>query len=344
MPVKPFRILLAATLFAIALPGQWRRVEQAPAQTEPSSQDQETVIRVEVEEVNVTCSVRDRNGRLIGDLTKEDFALREDGKPQEIKRFARDTDIPLTLGLLVDVSPSQERLIETEKDAASQFFSSVLRQKDLAFLMTFGSEAELVQDLTGSAKLLRAGLDELRVNASVAGLHPGPVPTSSQPRGTILYDAVYLAANERLRGQVGRKAMVLITDGIDQGSRVKIQEAIRSAHMADAMVYAIYYYDPGAYNRGGGWGYGGGSDGDLRKMAEETGGRVFKVDRKHTLGDVFRELQEELRSQYSLSYTPTDTARNGEFRKIEIKARDGDLKVQARKGYFATGGDPKDSK
>lgn len=352
MPMKLFRILFAAALFAIAMPGQWRRVEppKSPPQAETSAQDQEPVIRVEVEEVNVTCSVRDKNGRLIGDLKKEDFSLREDGKPQEIKRFARDTDMPLTLGLLVDVSPSQVRLIETERDAASQFFSEVLRQKDLAFLMTFGSEAELVQDLTGSAKLLRAGLEGLRVNASVTGLHPGPVPTSSQPRGTILFDAVYLAANERLRGQVGRKAMVLITDGIDQGSRVKIQEAIRAAHLADAIIYAIDYYDPGFYNRGGGWGsgggswgYGGGSDGDLRKMAEETGGRVFKVDRKHTLSDVFRDLQEELRSQYSLSYTPTNTARNGEFRKIEIKARDGELKVQARKGYFATGSDAKDS-
>lgn len=343
--MKPFRILFAAAFFTFALPGQWRRIEPpaAPPQAEPSGQDQETVIRVEVEEVNVTCSVRDRNGRLVGDLKKDDFSLREDGKPQEIKRFARDTDIPLTLGLLVDVSPSQGRLIETEKDAASQFFSDVLRPKDLAFLMTFGSEAELVQDLTGSAKLLRAGLDGLRVNASVGGLHPGPVPTASQPRGTILFDAVYLAANERLRGQVGRKAMVLITDGIDQGSRVKIQDAIRAAHMADAMVYAIDYYDPGFYNRGGGWGYGGGADSDLRKMAEETGGRVFKVDRKHRLSDVFRELQEELRSQYSLTYTPTNTARNGEFRKIEIKAREGELKVQARKGYFAVAGGSKAS-
>ena len=144
----------------------------------------------------------------------------------------------------------------------------------------------------------------------MGGLHPGPVPTVSQPRGTVLFDAVYLAANEKLTREVGRKVLVLITDGVDQGSRMRREQAIEAAHKADAVVYSIYYVDPGAY---GGWGPGG--DGDLRKMSEETGGRVFKVDRKHSLQDVFRDLQEEMRSQYAIGYTPINEQRDGGFRR-----------------------------
>jgi len=206
----------------------------------------------------------------------------------------------------------------------------VLRPKDMAFLISFGSEAELLQDFTGSPKLLRAALDQLRVNAQVGGLHPGPVPTANTPRGTILFDAVYLAATEKLKGEVGRKAIVLITDGVDQGSRYTRSQAIEAAHRADAIIYSVYYVDPRFY----GWG-GGGGDGDLKRMSEETGGRLFKVDRKHTLEAIFDELQKELRSQYTIAYSPSNPVRDGGFRRIEIKTLDKDLRVQARKGYYA---------
>ncbi len=313
---------------------QWRRVEEQ----KPQAEDQAPVIRMDVELVNITCSVRDRNGRLIPNLTKDDFLVREDGKPQVLKVFSRDTDLPLTLGLLVDVSPSQERLIEVEKNAAARFFEQVLRPKDLAFLISFGSEAELLQDLTGSAKLLKSGLDDLRVRGDVGGVHPGPVPTMSQPHGTILYDAVYLAVTDRLRGQVGRKAIVVITDGIDQGSRIKPADALRATHLADTVVYEINYFDPAAY--GGGWGFGGGGA-DLEKIVKDTGGRVFRVSKRHPLTEIFRQIQEELRSQYTLGYTPPpNAAGDGAFRKIEVKTRDNDLKVQARKGYFAVADAP----
>ncbi len=288
-------------------------------------------ITVDVNVVNILASVRNKGGGLVGNLTGEDFTVLEDGKPQTIKYFARETDLPLTIGLLVDVSRSQERLIETERRAAYEFFSNVLRKKDLAFLISFGEEAELLQDSTGSPRLLEAGLNDLHVSAPVGGLHPGPVPTASQPRGTVLFDAVYLAANEKLMREVGRKVLVLITDGVDQGSRMRREQAIEAAHKADAVVYSIYYVDPSAY---GGWGAPG--DGDLRKISEETGGRVFKVDRKHTLQDVFGELQEEMRSQYAIGYTPTNEQRDGGFRRIDLKVRDKNLKVQARKGYYAT--------
>lgn len=302
-----------------------------PLAPQKPAEDLPPPITVDVNVVNILASVRNRNGGLVGNLTRDDFTVLEDGKAQTIKYFARETDLPMTIGLLVDVSRSQERLIDIEKRAASQFFSGVLRKKDLAFLISFGEEAELLQDSTASPRLLESGLDLLRVRAPVGGLHPGPVPTVSQPRGTVLFDAVYLAANEKLAREVGRKAIVLITDGVDQGSRMRREQAIEAAQKADAVVYSIYYVDPGAY---GGWGPGG--DGDLRRMSEETGGRVFKVDRKHTLQDVFRELQEEMRSQYAIGYTPLNERRDGTFRRVDLRVRDKDLKVQARKGYYAT--------
>jgi VWFA-related protein len=230
--------------------------------------------------------------------------------------------------LLVDVSGSQANLIETEKHAASQFFAKVLREKDMAFLISFGSEAELLQDSTNSPKLLRSGLENLKITTSVRGIHPGPVPVS-KPKGTILYDAVYLAANEKLRHEVGRKAIVLITDGVDMGSRYSMSEAIAAAHKADAIIYSIQYIDPSAY------GYFGYSDSGLKKMSEETGGRLFRVDRNHTLDSIFTAIQEEMRTQYSLIYSPTNPAKDGSFRTIELKPVRKDLKVQVRKGYYA---------
>lgn len=292
----------------------------------------DAVIKVNVDLVNVLCTVRGKNGQLLGNLEKPDFRLYEDGKEQEIKYFTRETDLPLTLGLLVDVSPSQERLIETERQAANQFFQKVLRPKDQAFLISFGHEAELLQDSTNSASLLRKGLDDLKLNGAVGGLQPGPVPTAQNTAGTILYDAVFLAADERLRSEVGRKAIIVITDGVDTGSRKSRDEAIAAAQKADAIIYGIYYYDAGAYGYYGG---GGGGDGVLRRMAEETGGRMFRVDRRNTLDDAFREIQEEMRSQYALAYSPSNEKKDGTFRKIEIKMASKDQKVQTRKGYYA---------
>jgi VWFA-related protein len=298
------------------------------------SDEQPAVIKVDVSIVNVLCSVRDKHGAYVANLTKDDFAIFEDGKPQTIRYFNRENDLALTLGLLVDVSGSQENLIDVERRAATQFFASVLGKKDMAFLISFGSEAELLQDYTNSHRLLRDALDKLRVNAAVTGLHPGPVPTMSQPRGTVLFDAVYLATTDRLKGEVGRKAIVLITDGVDQGSRLKLQDAMMAAQKADAVIYSIYFVDSSAYNSRGSWGFTP-SDSDLRKMSEETGGKLFRTGRRTSLDDIFRQLQEELRNQYAIGYTPASEAKDGRFRKIEIRMRNKEWKVQARKGYFA---------
>ncbi len=295
---------------------------------------QDDVIKVDVDLVNVLCTVRGKNNALIGGLEKGDFHLLEDGKEQEIKYFTRETDLPLTIGLLVDVSGSQERLIDTERRAASAFFRSVLRPKDLAFLISFGKDSELLQDSTSSAKLLEDGLKELRLNAQVGGLHPGPVPTAQNTAGTVLWDAVYLAANERLKSEAGRKVIVVITDGVDEGSRKTREEAIHEAQLADTVIYSIDYSDPGAY--GGGFGFGGGGgEAELRKISDETGGHMLKVDRKNSLDDIFRQIQEEMRSQYAIGYTPTNPKKDGSYRKLEFKMSNKDYKVQARKGYYA---------
>lgn len=308
-----------------------RQILAAAAAAPLMAQDPASVIRVDVELVNCTFSVRDKRGALIPTLVKEDFEVYEDGKKQEIRSFSKEGDLPLTIGLLVDVSPSQERLIETERRAASAFFRTVLKNKDMAFVISFGGEAELLQDLTSSPKLLTQSLEGLRVNASVSSpITQGPIPTT--PRGTIMFDAVYLAADEKLKGEVGRKVVLLITDGVDMGSRKKLGQAIEAAHRADAIVYGIYYFDRAAY----GYHMYGVSDSDLRKMSEDTGGRVFRVERKTTLEDVFKQLEDEMRNQYTLSYSSTNPNREGGFRKLEIRAKNKDLKVQARRGYYAS--------
>lgn len=295
---------------------------------------EEPTIKVNVDVVNILFNVRDKRGGLVSNLNKDDFSIAEDGKDQTVKYFNRETDLPLTIGLLIDVSASQQNLIEIEKNAAYQFFGSVLRPKDLAFLISFGADAELLQDYTSSPQLLRKGLDGLQVNSDVGGLQPGPVPTINHPRGTILYDAVYLAAAEQLKGQVGRKVLILITDGEDEGSRYDIKKAIEAAQKADAIIYGFYYVDR-AFYMGHGMVFGGVSDSALRQLSEETGGHVFHIDRKTTLQDAFNQLQDEMRSQYAIGYTPTNSAKDGSFRKIDIRTTNKDWKVQARKGYYA---------
>ncbi len=321
--MKSLRLLSVCSVVALG------SIALAVAQDEP--------IRVDVNLVSVLASVRGKAGALIANLQKDDFKIFEDGKEQQIKNFTRETDLPLTLGLLVDTSASQERLVDIEQRAASQFFSKVLRPKDQAFLIQFGAEAELLQDLTNSARILQDGLKQLRLSVPTGGLHPGPVPTMQSQAGTILYDAVYLAANEKLKREVGRKAIVLITDGVDTGSKISRDKAIESAQKSDAIIYSIYYVDRAAY--GGGFGTisfgGGGGEAELRRMSSETGGQVFKVDRNHSLDDIFREIQDEMRSQYAISYQPPNPKRDGSYHKIDIKLANKDYKPQARKGYYA---------
>jgi len=330
--------------------GQLRAAPQQPAPSQDQAAPaagQEPTIQVNVDLVNVLFAVRaKKGGQIISNLTKDDFTAYEDGKQQTIQRFSRETNLPLTLGLLIDISASQERLIDIEREAASSFFSSVIRPKDEAFLISFGKSTDLLQDYTSSPRLLTAALQDLRGDGQtpmmgrgpIPNINTGPLPTSGTPKGTLLFDAIYLASNEKLKSEVGRKALILITDGDDQGSFYDRRAATEAAQRADAIVYSIYYVDR-AFYRSAGMMFGGGGESDLRKMSEETGGHVFTVDSKHPLNEIFREIQDELRNQYSIGYESTNGRRDGLFRRLEIKVDNSDDRVQARSGYYATPND-----
>lgn len=301
--------------------------------------EQTTTLRADVRLVNLFFTVRDKKGGLVSSLTKEDFVVLEDEKPQTIKFFSAESSQPLTLGLLVDTSGSQQRILEAEKEVGAAFLRSVLRQKDLAFLISFDVNVDLLQDFTGDARELRAALQRARVNIGSGGsvlLPPGtggnPVPTAGHMRGTLLYDAIYLAAREKLASEVGRKALVVLTDGVDMGSQMRLKDAIEAAHKSDTIVYVLLVADREAYRMSGQAYYG---DDEMKDLTKETGGRMVKVGDDHEkLKKAFDEISQELRSQYNIGYTSTNPKLDGSFREVEIKAKG--HKVQARKGYYAT--------
>jgi len=288
-------------------------------------------LKVNVNVVQLFFNVKDKKGGLIPNLTKEQFQVAEDGKPQTIKYFAAESNLPLTLGILFDTSPSQTRVLDMEKLVGGQFLDEILREKDLAFVMGFDADVDLLQDFTNSTRLLKKAMNNARIGGGGGASGPGggPVPTLSHGCCTMLYDAVYLAAHDELAQQVGRKAMILLTDGEDEGSKLKIQEAIEAAQKSDAICYVLLIAD-----RGGSWiGFGGG---EMNKLTKETGGRVIEVGNKFDkLKEGFDQIAHELRSQYNLGYTPTNARLDGTFRKIEIRTNDKDYKIQSRAGYYA---------
>jgi VWFA-related protein len=308
---------------------------QAPAQdqqTPPANEEPLQTFKAEVNVVNLFFNVKDKHGMLIPSLTKEDFTVFEDGKPQTIKYFSAESNQPLTLGIMIDTSASQTRVLTIEQESCAEFLHSVLRPKDLAFVINFDVDVNLDQDFTNNVHDLTRALNKMQINAGMSGppgLGGGPIPTT--PRGTLLYDAIYLGADEKLKNEVGRKAMIIFTDGEDQGSRLKIHDAIEAAQKADTICYVILIADRGFY---GGFGYSG--DYDMKKLAEQTGGRVIEVGNKQDkLRQAFEQIQNELRSQYSIGYTPTNSKLDGTYRKIQIHPKNGDYKVQARQGYYA---------
>lgn len=304
------------------------------------SQDQPVeTLKVNVEVVQLFFNVKDKHGALIPNLNKDNFDLLEDGKGQVIKYFKAESDLPLTLGILIDSSGSQMRVLDMEKEVGASFLESTLRSKDEAFVISFDVDINLLQDFTNSVSRLRHALNEARINTGGVSCSGGPVgpqgpiPCSSTgPRGTALYDAVYLASHDEFSHEVGRKAMILLTDGEDMGSKLKIRDAIEAAQKADAICYVLLIADRGFY---GSLGYSG--DSEMRKLTLETGGRVIEVGNKiEKLRQAFDQISQELRSQYNIGYVPTNTVRDGSFRKVEIKPKQHDYKIQARSGYYAT--------
>jgi VWFA-related protein len=280
-------------------------------------------------------NVKDKHGMLIPNLTKEDFNVAEDGKPQTIKYFTAESNLPLTLGILIDSSGSQLRVLDMEKEVGGAFLKQILTDKDEAFVIDFNVDASLMQDFTRDVRRLQNALNKVKVNTGVTSIGPGmgggPVPTAAQ-RGTVLYDAVYLSAHDMLAKEVGRKAMILLTDGEDEGSQLKIRDAIEASQKADSIVYVLLCADRGFYGSQGVF-YSG--EGEMRKLTEETGGRVINVGNKFDkLQEAFEQIATELRSQYNIGYTSTNTKMDGSYRKLEIKNKQ-NYKIQARAGYYA---------
>jgi VWFA-related protein len=302
--------------------------QQTPRQGTTNDQGKVPVFRKNVNLVNVIFTVKDKHGLLIPNLEKDHFDLLEDGKPQTIKFFSALTDQPLTIGLLIDSSYSMNRTLPEEKVVAGGFLQKVLTDKDLAFVISFDISVDLLQDLTSSQHLLREGLDKARINTNTAGMapmgRPGPVPTAGgQNVGTLLFDAAYLASDEVLSHQSGRKAMIILTDGEDQGSKLRLKDAIEAAQRADVIAYVLLITDPGQIS----------NYGDMSKLSEQTGGRIIVANRADKIDKAFAEIAAELRSQYTLAFTSTNEVNDGKFRRLEVKSKDG-YKIQARKGYY----------
>jgi VWFA-related protein len=335
-----------------------------------------TTMSVQVNVVNVLATVRDKHGKIVPNLAQSDFALTEDGRPQTIHYFAKESDLPLTLGLLVDTSLSQRRVLDQERSASHSFLDQMVREdKDKAFVIHFDREVELLQDLTASREKLEEALDALQTpelkRASTSG---GSDPDDPDPRsgrgsgrhyggGTLLYDAVYLASDELMKKQQGRKALIVLSDGVDHGSKESLETAIETAQRADTVVYSILFKDDemnqgqrggfsfpgmGGPMGGGGRGNGRGRGGQqpqesrpdgkkvLERISKETGGRLFEVSKKEPIDQIYSQIEEELRNQYSLGYTPDRKAEDAPgYRKILLTTTQKDLTVQTRQGYYA---------
>lgn len=308
-----------------------------------------TTFSTDVKVINVLATVHEKGGKIVNDLTKDDFDLAEDGRPQVIRYFSRETDLPLTLGLLVDTSGSQRLVLNEERSASYRFLERVLREdKDEAFLIHFDFDSELLQDVTNSRLRLEKALDRMEPSDPRSAGYGGG---GRRGGGTTLYDAILLASNEIMRNQQGRKALVVLTDGVDNGSKVPLYRAIESAQRADTLVYSIYFTgeEPGQQQPFGGFGGGRGRRGMpmprpqaqrpdgkkiLQQISRETGGGYFEVSRKDPIDQIYDRIQEELRNQYNIGYTSDSRDTGYGYRKISLTVKRRNLIVQTREGYY----------
>jgi VWFA-related protein len=332
---------------------------QQPAGQPQAAGQQKPQIAVEVKVVNVLATVRNQRGDVVFALGKDDFVLEEDGHEQSITFFSRESDLPLTLGMLVDTSLSQRSVLAEERKASYGFLDHLLLEdKDKAFLIHFDREVELLQDLTASRDKLEHAISLLtspdwgsggtaRSGGGGDGRHGGY--GHGRGGGTQLYDAVYLASTELMKKQAGRKALVVLSDGVDRGSKETLAGAIESAQRADTLVYSIFFQGEQPYggNRGYGGmhgGMGGGRrypqeerpDGKkvLKQISTETGARLFEVTKKQPIDAIYAQIEQELRSQYSLGYAPAGPDAAPGYHRLTLKTRQKDMSVQARTGFY----------
>lgn len=308
--------LFAAALTALLLfPGSPPRANQNPEAPQQG-------IRVQVNLVNLFATVRDKKTKqIIPNLEQDDFKITEDGADQKISFFSKESTLPITLGLLIDTSGSETNTLGAEQEAAVRFLSRVLRKGDLAMVVSFDTDSDLLADLTDDQSRLDRAINRTRINAPSA---QGPLAQTIP--GTVFYDALYAACHDKLAGEAGRKAIVVLTDAQDEGSSLKVQDAIEAAQRTDTVVHILLVADPR---------YGGGNESIAKRITDETGGRTIVVRSEKNLEQAFDQISEELRSQYTLGYYSTNTARDGSYRKIKVDTARKDLDVLTRRGYYA---------
>jgi|SRR5579884_1493665 VWFA-related protein len=295
---------------------------QLPLRPAQSSQAQQPGIRVQVNLVNLFATVRDKKTKqIISSLQQDDFKIAEDGVEQKISFFSRESTLPITLGLLIDTSGSETNMLGAEQEAAVRFLSRVMRKGDLAMVVSFDTDSDLLADLTDDQGRLDRAINRTRINAPSA---QGPLAQSIP--GTVFYDAVYAACHDRLAEEAGRKALVILTDAQDEGSTLKLQDAIEAAQRTDTVVHILLIGDSR---------FGGGNESIAKKLTDETGGRTIVVRSEKNLEQAFDQISEELRSQYTLGYYSSNTARDGSYRKVRVETSRKDLEVLARRGYYA---------
>jgi VWFA-related protein len=354
------------------------------------AQDSVATIAVDVNVVTLPVTVRDKHGEIVKNLSKDDFTLQEDGRAQTIKYFSVEANLPLTLGLLVDTSFSQREALDPERNASRSFLDTMLAQeKDKAFLIHFDREVELLQDLTHSREKLQSALELLKTADPEHGQSNDSDSRSGSEhphRGAMLYDSIFLASNELMNKRAARKAVIVLSDGVDRGSKSSLESAIEAAQRSETVVYSIYFKGQEEHEKrrdegmdrgsgrpgsgggwpggGGGWpgggggypGGGGGSPGGrrsggqrqpeeprvdgkkiLERISKETGGRFFEVTKKQLTSDIYASIADELRTQYSLGFTPDKDAAGAGYHHVVLQVKKNDLTVQTREGYYAGG-------
>ncbi|MGH9681680.1 MAG: VWA domain-containing protein [Candidatus Acidiferrales bacterium] len=284
-------------------------------------------IRVQVNLVNLFATVRDKHKAIVTGLKQDDFEVYEDGQLQQITNFSAESDLPITLGILLDTSGSESYMLSAEKDAAARFLQRVMRKGDLAMVMTFDTDVDLLADFTEDQSRLDRAINRAQINVPGSGaiIAQGPLPTSGSG-GTNFYDAVYLAAHDKLSEEAGRKAIIVLTDAEDTGSKLSLQEAVEAAQRTDTVIHILLVAEDG------------GDVSVAKKMTDDTGGRLIFVRGERNLEQAFDEISEELRSQYTLGYSPTNKAHDGSFRKIKVVMKNKDYSALARRGYYAPSG------
>ena len=314
------RFAASVAAFSLAFGFVTPAVPQEPAQG--------GAISAQVSLVSLFATVRDKNKGIVSNLTQNDFKVYQDNEEQKIAFFSKEVTLPVTLGLLIDTSGSERYRLPAEQDAANRFLERVMKKGDMAMVISFDLDVDLLADFTDDKHIIERAINKAQVNAVGGGgvVTPGTIPSNTG--GTHFYDAVYLACAEKLGTEAGRKALIIITDAQDEGSKVRLEEAVEAAQRSDTVVHVLWVHE-GGYGRF-----------DVaKKLAEETGGRAIEVSSEKKLEQAFDQISEELRSQYQIGYYyPADKPKDGSFRKIKVDVTNKDYKVLARKGFYAPKG------